>query len=105
MVLISPFLILRSAAILIFAILYTYESHTEARWTSVLEAALWALPSIVVFTGLVLIQYHKDWQPDYRYENPDEIPEHGPVTETTNVVTEWPDESWKGPHIQRYYSH
>ena len=105
-VLISPFLILRSATILVFAVLYTYESHTEARWTGVLENALWALPSIVIFTGLVLIQYRNDWQPDYRYENPNEIPEHGPVTETTtNVVTEWPDETWKGPHIQRYYSH
>nr|AUW31169.1 hypothetical protein [Cladonia uncialis subsp. uncialis] len=104
-ILISPFLILRSATTLVFAVLYTYESHTEARWTGVIETALWGLPSIAIFTGLVLIQYRKDWQPDYRYENTDAILEHGPVTETVNVVTEWPDESWKGPHIQRYYSH
>ena len=85
--------------------LYTYESRTAARWTGVLEAALWGLPSVAIFTGLVLIQYRKDWQPDLRYADPNGIQDDVPVTETMNVVPHWPDESWKGPHVQQYYSH
>lgn len=102
--LIEPFLILRSTAILVVAVLYAFEARTEAHTTTIIEVALWGFPSIFIFTGLVLIQYRKDWEPDFRYTY-DEVPVHGPVMQTADGMPPWPqaqyNNGWKEPTVQQ----
>ena len=106
LLLVEPFLILRSTALLVVAVLYAFEARTEAPKTTVIEAALWGFPSIFIFTGLVLIQYCKDWEPDFRYTY-DEVPVHGPVMQAADGAAPWPqnqNNTWKEPVVQRYHS-
>ena len=104
LLLVEPFLILRSTALLVVAVLYAFEARTEAQKTTVIEVAFWGFPSIFIFTGLVLIQYRKDWESGFRYTY-DEVPVHGPVLQAADGP--WPQNqntAWKEPVVQRYYS-
>lgn len=44
------------------AILYVYLNRYESRWVEVVTSMLWDFPAIFIYTGLILIQYQKDWE-------------------------------------------
>ena len=106
LLLVEPLLILRSTALLVVAVLYVFEARTEAYKTTVIEVALWGVPSIFIFTGLVLIQYRKDWESDFRYTY-DEVPVHGPAMQAVGGTAPWPQNqknAWKEPVVQWHYN-
>lgn len=106
LLLVEPFLILRSTALLVVAVLYVFEARTEAYKTTVIEVALWGVPSIFIFTGLVLIQYRKDWESYFRYTY-DEVPVHGPAMQAADGTAPWPqnqNNAWKKPVVQWHYN-
>ena len=80
------------------AVRYSFETHDESRMIGVVKYALWGFPSIIIFVGLVLIQYSKDWEPDAGVQ-----PDHGPVIEApysgppvAGCGFSPPDGGWKG---------
>lgn len=69
--------------------------------TGIVGTALWGFPSIAVFTGLTLIQYQRDWNPEVRYEAA-----HGPVEQASGwgPPVHDPEGHRKDPIVQQYYS-
>lgn len=60
---VTPFLIMRATVDVAFAVLYVYLLHDQQESFGVIKAALLGLPSIVLYTGLVLIGFSQDWYP------------------------------------------
>jgi hypothetical protein len=58
---ISPFLLLRSISNLALTIIYVYLAHDEQKSLGVITAVLVGMTSIVVYTGLVVVGFEKDW--------------------------------------------
>jgi hypothetical protein len=58
---VTPFLVIRAAVNVAFAVLYVYLLHDQQESFGVIKAALVGLPSIVLYTGLVLIGFSQDW--------------------------------------------
>lgn len=58
---VTPFLVIRAAVNVAFAVLYVYLLHDQQESFGVLKAALLGLPSVVLYTGLVLIGFSQDW--------------------------------------------
>jgi hypothetical protein len=58
---VTPFLVMRTAVNVAFAVLYVYLLHDQQESFGVIKAALLGLPSIVLYTGLVLIGFSQDW--------------------------------------------
>jgi hypothetical protein len=62
---VMPFLIIRSISNLALTIIYVYLAHYEQKSTGVITAVLLGLTSVAVYTGLVVIglENDKDWDP------------------------------------------
>lgn len=58
---VSPSLLLRSTALLAAAIRYSFLDYSASRTAGVVTTALWGLPSIIIFIGLLLIQFNRGW--------------------------------------------
>jgi hypothetical protein len=58
---ITPFLVIRSASNVAFTIIYVYLAHPEQKSTGVTTAVLLGVTSVVVYTGLVVVGFKKDW--------------------------------------------
>jgi hypothetical protein len=58
---VTPFLVIRTAVNVAFAVLYVYLLYDQQESFGVIKAALLGLPSIVLYTGLVLIGFSQDW--------------------------------------------
>jgi hypothetical protein len=58
---VTPFLVIRAAVNVAFAVLYVYLLHDQQESFGVIKAALLGLPSIFLYTGLVLIGFSQDW--------------------------------------------
>lgn len=52
---------MRAAVNVAFAVLYVYLLHDQQESFGVIKAALLGFPSIVLYTGLVLIGLSRDW--------------------------------------------
>jgi hypothetical protein len=52
---------MRAAVNIAFAVLYVYLLHDQQESFGVIKAALLGLPSVVLYTGLVLIGFSRDW--------------------------------------------
>ena len=59
--LILPSLLIRSINEFVLALIYGFNNVNPAVG-ALIGSILWSLPSIVIFVGLVLIQYQKDWE-------------------------------------------
>lgn len=70
--LILPFLLIRSVDEFALALVYGF-NYVDPAVGALIGSILWSLPSIVIFVGLVLIQYRKDWE--------GAVITHGPVVE------------------------
>lgn len=58
---VTPFLAIRSAANVAFAVLYTYLGHEQQNSNGVISASLLGVTSVVLYAGLVLMGRCKDW--------------------------------------------
>jgi hypothetical protein len=58
---VTPFLVIRSFAALALGIIYIYLANDEQNYTGLINAALLGITSIVVYAGLLLIGFQKDW--------------------------------------------
>jgi hypothetical protein len=54
-------LVVRSAANLAFTIFYIYLAHYEQKSTGVIAAVLLGITSVILYTGLVVVGFDKDW--------------------------------------------
>jgi hypothetical protein len=61
---ITPFLVIRSISNLALTLIYVYLAHYEQKSTGVITAVLLGLTSVAVYTGLVVIglDNQKDWE-------------------------------------------
>ena len=59
--LILPSLVIRSIDEFVLALIYGFH-NVDPAVGALIGSILWSLPSIVIFIGLVLIQYQKDWE-------------------------------------------
>lgn len=95
--LVSPALIVRAAAVVAQAALYVYLNYYESRWVEILASMLWDIPAILIYTGLILIQYQKDW------ESEDWSVAHGDVVEQSPSLgmSQQNRKVWKEPTVSR----
>jgi hypothetical protein len=61
LVMVTPFLAIRSAANVAFAVLYTYLGHEQQNSNGVISAGLLGITSVVLYAGLVFMGFCKDW--------------------------------------------
>ena len=83
--LITPFLVHRSTSNLALTTIYVYLAHDEQRSTGVITAVLLGVTSVVVYSGLVIVGFQKDW---------DVMIDPGPVEDldsdgAVNVIQQW----------------
>lgn len=86
------------------AVRYSFETHNEPRTIGAVEYALWGFPSTIIFVGLLLSQYSKDWEPDAGCHL-----DHGPVVEApysgppvAGYGFSPPDGGWEGAEEAPY---
>lgn len=60
---VTPFLVIRSIALVVLTVIYIYLGQDMVESAGIINAALVGITSVVVYTGLVLIGFAKDWQP------------------------------------------
>jgi len=58
---ITPLLVLRSVANVAFTTFYVYLAHYEQKSTGVIAAVLLGITSVIVYTGLVVVGFDKNW--------------------------------------------
>jgi hypothetical protein len=58
---VTPFLVMRAAVNVAFAVLFVYLLHDQQESFGVINAALLGVPSVILYTGLVLIGFSQDW--------------------------------------------
>lgn len=55
-------LVLRSVANVAFTIFYVYLAHYEQKSTGVIAAVLLGITSVILYTGLVVVGFDKNWK-------------------------------------------
>jgi hypothetical protein len=73
---ITPFLLIRSLSNVALSVIYISLGREEEKSTAVVTGILLGLTSIVVYVGLVVIAFEKDW----------DVPKVPKISEVTNLV-------------------
>jgi hypothetical protein len=58
---VTPFLVIRSASNAAFAVIYVYLGHDQQNSTGLIVACLLGIISVVLYGGLVSMGFCKDW--------------------------------------------
>jgi hypothetical protein len=61
MIMIAPFLIIRSISNVTLTIIYVYLAREEQKSTGIITAVLFGITSVIAYTGLVTIGFEEDW--------------------------------------------
>jgi hypothetical protein len=58
---ITPFLIIRSVSNIALTVIYIFLAREEQKSTAVVTGVLLGITSVVIYVGLVVIAFEKDW--------------------------------------------
>jgi hypothetical protein len=75
-------LVLRSVANVAFTIFYVYLAHYEQKSTGVIVAVLLGITSVILYTGLVVVGFDKNW----KLRSSDVVPEIDNGIDTSGSV-------------------
>lgn len=56
-----PFLVIRSITNIVLTIIYVFLGYDEQKSTGVITAVLLGVTSVVVYTGVVVVGFEKEW--------------------------------------------
>ena len=74
---VAPFLVIRSATNVAFAVFYVYLGHEQQNSVGVISASLLGITSVVLYAGLVFMGFCKDWSWQVAPAPYSDVPEDG----------------------------